>query len=177
MEECFTFHRYSQPLLPEDTQGQFLKLLESRTDHTVSYHPDALREGDINFYDSTLNWHLPTGHVNILCPAQHFICHHMSQKNDTPPQVHPHLQNKFFCNKPATTSRKQTVFLTRAEAIQRRIFFLLLVHFFLLNSTSKERKMKLPETGPEDAYLTPMVNLGTAGSMLEDELISLNHAR
>lgn len=37
--------------------------------------------------------------------------------------------------------------------------------------------MKLPETGPEDAYLTPMVNLATAGSMLEDELINLNHLR
>ena len=31
--------------------------------------------------------------------------------------------------------------------------------------------MKLPEAGPEDARLTAMVSLGTAGWMLEHELI------
>lgn len=131
-ESVFHFPQILSVLLPEDTEGQCLKLPESRTNHTVSYHPGALREGDINFYDSTLNWHLPTGHVNILHPAQRFIWHQVSQKNDTHSQVHPHLQKKFSCNKSATASHKQTVFLTTAEDIQGRIFFFLLfVHFFL----------------------------------------------
>jgi len=90
----------------------------------------------------------------------------MSQENDTPFQVHPHLQNKFSCNKPATESHKQTVFLTKAEEIQRsRIFSLLCYFFFFLNSTSKEGKMKVPEAGPEDAHLTATVNLGKADWM------------
>lgn len=65
-------------------------------------------------------------------------------------QVRPHLQSKLCCNKPATASHKQTVFLTEAEERQR-------------NRTSKERKMKLPEAAPEDAHLIAMVSLGTAG--------------
>lgn len=116
----------------------------------LNSHPHALREGYIHFYYSTFwisSYPLDTLISYAWLNFSFGISYH--RKMTHPCRYIPTSKiNSSIIN--PTQQATSTVFLTKAEEIQRRGIFFLLFLNFLKKNTSKKEKMQLSEAGPEE---------------------------